>query len=464
MPAAAGAPGTLGRRYLAFVLLPLALGLLWLHLAPEPPSAADLVPAAASSAPVGQPSLPQFLLQLLLILLAAKLAGAAARRLGQPSVIGEILAGIALGPSLLGLLLPDAQQALFPEASLPPLTMLGQLGVLVFMFCAGAEFEPGRFRGRRRQALLISHAGIALPMLLGCVLAWPLFPLFAPQGVGPTHFALFLGAALSITAFPVLLRIIDARGYQQRPVAELGIACAAISDATAWAMLAAIVASVHSRGLGPLALQLCLLAAASWLLLAPLRRRLETLELSEHSASTAMIALIIGALGCALLTELIGLHLVFGAFIAGVSVSSSQQLRRLVDERIRPFAAVILLPVFFASAGLGLHFGALRADDWLWGVVLVLAASVGKGGATVLVARWTGVPAVDSWRLGALMNTRGLMELVVLAVGHELGLIDDRLYALLVLVAIVTTLATGPLLGLIDRVQNTRWGSGPPLQ
>lgn len=440
------------RRYVALVVLPLAVGLAWLILASGnlPPTAAIRDMVDSDLAGHLQQPLPRFLLQLLVVLAVAKLAGALMQRIGQPAVIGEMLAGIVLGPSLFGWVWPALHGALFPADGLGAFKLISQLGVLVFMFAAGAEFELSRLRGQRRLAVVVGHAGIALPFLFGLLLAWPLFARHAPAGTDFIAFALFLGVALSVTAFPVLLRIIDERGYRGRPVAVLAIACAVISDASAWAILGAVVAWTQSQGPTQLLVNLGLMGLLVAVLLGWLRPRLTCVDVGESSPG-AIVGLILMALVCALATELIGLHLLFGAFLAGLAVSGSPVLRSIVTQRIEPFAVVVLLPLFFASTGLATRVDLLGGSEWLLCLGLTAVATLGKLGGTALAAHWCGVAADDAWRLGILMNTRGLMELIVLSLGYELGLIDQRLYAILVLVAIVTTVLTGPLLGWLDR-------------
>ncbi|HMB42793.1 MAG TPA: cation:proton antiporter, partial [Luteimonas sp.] len=393
----------------------------------------------------------RFLLQLLLVLTCAKAAGALMRYVGQPAVIGEMLAGIMLGPSLFGLLLPQAQGWLFPSESLTGLSLVSQLGVLVFMFAAGAEFDLGSLRGQRGRAVLISHAGIALPFLLGLLLAIPLYRHYAPAGVAYSSFALFCGIALSITAFPVLLRILEDRGYTTHPIGRIAVACAALGDATAWAMLGVIVATVQSHGPLAVALRLTLALGLVWFCVRGLRRLLVNRVIDSGSESRWLLFLVLAILLGSLLTESIGLHALFGAFVAGIAVSANPGLRRLVEERMEPFAAVLLLPLFFASTGLRTRIDLLSGNEWLLCLLITLIATFGKLGGTVLAARISGMARLDSWRLGALMNTRGLMELIVLGLGYDLGLINRSLYAILVLVAIVTTVMTGPLLSFIDR-------------
>lgn len=443
------------QRYLWLVGLPLLVGVAWLAwIASFTGMAPAALPLKQGLASVWAQPVPRFLLQLLLVLAAAKLAGALMHRIGQPAVIGEMLAGILLGPSLLGWAWPGLHAAVFPSEGLGAFKLVSQLGVLVFMFAAGAEFELSRLRGQRRLALVVGHAGIALPFLFGLLLAWPLFSAYAPAGTGFIGFALFLGVALSVTAFPVLLRIIEERGYRGTQIATLAIACAAISDASAWAILGAVVAWTQSQGLAQLLLNLGLSLALAWILLGPVRGRLSRED--RDAPPGAMVGLILMALACALVTELIGLHLLFGAFLAGLAVSGSPALRDIVTQRIEPFAVVLLLPLFFASTGLATRVDLLGGQEWLLCLALTGVATAGKLGGTLVAARACGIAPTDALRLGILMNTRGLMELIVLALGYELGLIDQRLYAILVLVAIVTTVLTGPLLGWVDRREARR--------
>lgn len=435
------------RRVLAWlVLLPALLCVPVLALLPEGAGATALPPGPAW---FEQP-LPRFLLQLLVVLGAARLAGVLARRFGQPAVVGEMLAGLALGPSLLGAAWPDLHAQIFPADGVRGLQLISQFGVLVFLFAAGAEFPLSQARRERGIAGVVALAGIALPFLLGVLLAWPLASRHAPAGAPTLAFALFLGVALSVTAFPVLLRILDERGYRHTPIGRLAVACAAISDACAWALLGAIVAWVRGEGLAGWMAAMAAVALLALVLLRGVRPWLARRE-SASPSRAPLVGLVVLALAAAMVTELVGLHLLFGAFLAGLAVSAAPSLREVVSTQIEPFAATLLVPLFFASTGLTVRVDLLGGDEWAWFTLLVLIATLGKLGGTVLAARACGVGRRDALRLGAMMNTRGLMELIVLALGHQLGLIDDRLYAMLVLVAIGTTLMTGPLLAWIDR-------------
>lgn len=396
--------------------------------------------------------LHKFLLQVLVVLAIAKIAGRCMRLIHQPAVIGEMIAGILLGPSLFGLLMPSTHAWLFPVGGMSSLNHVSQLGVLIFMFAAGAEWDMSRLREKFKSTLLISQSGIVLPFLIGIGLASFLYAKYAPANVSQFDFTLFIGISLSVTAFPVLLRIIDDRGYKGSQIATIAIACAAIADASAWALLGVIVATVQSQSItSAIACALTALAYA-WLLVVPGRRLIAKQTINDQDYSRWLVILVIAVLASAMFTELIGLHLLFGAFLAGIAVSSNPTLRSIVEEKIEPFAGALLLPLFFAQTGLNTRIDMLNSNDWLLCLLITGLATIGKLGGTTIAARMSGLSKPDSWRLGVLMNTRGLMELIVLGIGLQLGLISKNLYAILVLVAIITTMMTGPLLGLIDRI------------
>ena len=396
--------------------------------------------------------LHKFLLQVLVVLAVAKLAGRCMRLIHQPAVIGEMIAGILLGPSLFGLLLPSTHEWLFPANGLSSLGHISQLGVLIFMFTAGAEWDMSRLRDRFKSTLFISQTGMVLPFLIGLGLASFLYANYAPPGVSQFDFSLFIGISLSVTAFPVLLRIIDDRGYKGSEIALVAIACAAIADASAWAILGVIIATVQSQSITSAIICAMTALAYAWLLIVPGRRLIAKQKVDEQNYSRWLVVLVIAILASAIFTELIGLHLLFGAFLAGIAVSSNGVLRSIIEEKIEPFAGALLLPLFFAQTGLNTRIDMLSGQEWLLCLIITILATIGKLGGTTVAARMNGLSKPDSWRLGALMNTRGLMELIVLGIGLQLGLITQNLYAILVLVAIVTTIMTGPLLGLIDRV------------
>lgn len=443
-----------GWRYLAWAAVPLAIGLVLAHYAgPGAPSVAAKAEAVVGSdwahhlaSPLGL-----FLLQLLVLLLVAKGAGALLKHFGQPAVIGEMAAGLMMGPLVLGSLLPQLHGALFPAASLGPLGMLSQLGVLMFLLVAGAELDLGALRGRRKFAFTVSHASIAVPFVMGVGLAIWLYPEHGPQGVGFTAFALFVGISMSITAFPVLLRILADRGITQTPLGQTSIACAALGDATAWCMLALIVAAAQATGWLSASLNLVCVVLFIAVMLGAVKPWFARQQIAPGREGRWLLGILLLSLASALVTEVLGIHALFGAFAAGVAVSSNTQLRELLVAKVEPFAATLLLPLFFAMTGLRMRADALQTSDILLCVVVIAVATAGKLLGTWSAARSTGMEKREAWRLGVLMNTRGLMELVVLNLGYELGLLGDRLFAVLVIMALVTTAMTGPLLNLIER-------------
>ena len=423
-----------------------------------------LYPATVSAAPplAAAPALAErlhqplslLLLQMLVIIAAARLLGRVFRHIGQPAVIGEIFAGILLGPSLLGLLWPEALAFLFPPAALAPLQLLSQIGVLLFMFAVGLEVDLAELRRQARTALLISHASMLLPLLLGMALALAAFPLLAAPGVPFYAFALFLGIAMSITAFPVLARILEERRMLHAPVGRLAIACAAIGDVSAWCLLALVVALVHAHGLAAagLTVVLALLFVLGLHLLAKpaLQRGFGAVLAADRSGTAAMALALVLLLGCSAFTEVIGIHALFGAFLAGTAMPAGAVFRGPLRERLQGFSSVGLLPLFFALTGLRTQLGLLQgAQDWLLCGLIVAVAVAGKLGGTLLAARLTGSGWREAFTLGALMNTRGLVELIVLNVGYDLGILSARVFTMLVIMALLTTCITGPLLSLI---------------
>lgn len=398
------------------------------------------------------------LMQIIVIVLAARSIGALALKVGQPRVIGEMVAGIVLGPSLLGFIAPGLMSALFPAPSLEHLRMFSQVGVILFMFLVGTEIELWKFRTRAHTAVLVSHASIVVPFLLGTALSFFIYRKLAPPDVPFRAFALFMGVAMSITAFPVLARIIEERGLLKSELGLMALGCAAVDDVTAWCMLAVVLTLVKAGGLTGALLTMVLLVAFMAIMLfgvKPLLRRLAfgstpVEEVREepsryHSWSAAILAF---ALLAALITEVIGVHALFGAFLAGVIIPPGA-VRAFCRERFESITSGLLLPLFFAFTGLRTQIGLLNdAAAWLtFGAVMAVAVA-GKLGGSMLAARWSGLPWRDSFALGALMNTRGLMELIVLNIAYDLGILSPAIFAMLVLMAIATTVMTAPLLTL----------------
>jgi Kef-type K+ transport system membrane component KefB len=395
------------------------------------------------------------LLQVIVVILAAKVCGTLSVKLGQPAVIGEIVAGLMLGPSLLGALLPAAQSFLFPPSSLEFLRLLSQIGVILFMFVVGMDLNVQHLRQRAHAAVLVSHAGIVVPFFLGVAFSLLIYPTVAPARIAFAPFALFVGVAMSVTAFPVLARIVEERGLSKSHLGDTAIACAAVDDVTAWCVLAAVVAVVTAGGLSgalpTIGLTLFFIAVMLFLI-KPRAERLAVEESRGEAAGRGAAAWALAfMLASALFTEAIGIHALFGAFLAGVSMPSRGRLRALLRERLETFCSVFLLPLFFAFTGLRTQVGLLGDwQGWLVCAGVVAVAVAGKLGGSTLAARWTGMDWRESFSLGALMNTRGLIELVVLNLGYDLGILPPRIFAMLVLMALATTLMTGPLLSLAE--------------
>lgn len=403
--------------------------------------------------------LSRLLLQMIVVMLATRLVGALFAKCGQPAVVGEVLAGILLGPSLLGWVWPEAVQFIFTADSLGFLKLLSQIGVCLFMFVVGLELEVSHVRQNARQAILVSHVSILFPYFLGVAMAFFLFSKYAAPDVSFHSFALFMGIALSITAFPVLARILKERGLDKTALGSTAITCAAVDDATAWGILAFVVAIARATGLASaafcLGLVLVFVAVMLWGLRPRLPRWLGVNQTPERAPSqTALSLVLIVLLGSALATELIGIHALFGAFLAGVVMPQKKEFREHLIVRLEKFSSLFLLPLFFAFSGLRTHVGLLNdPTSWLVCLGIIGIATLGKLGGTMMTARLTGMTWNDSFALGALMNTRGLVELVALNIGYDMGILPPRIFAMMVLMALVTTFMTGPLLNLAERAK-----------
>ena len=406
--------------------------------------------------------LPLLLIQIIVILVAARLMGAFVRRLGQPQVVGEMIAGIALGPSVLGAQAPHLAALLFPAGSLGFLNTLSQIGLVVFMFLVGLELDPKIVRERGRSALVISHASIVAPFLLGATLAIVLYPTLAGSRVTFTGFALFMGAAMSVTAFPVLARILMERRLTRTPIGALAIACAAIGDVTAWCILAAVVVIVWATGSGvatgvPLWVTLGGSAVYVAFMLTGGRRALRILETryaARGRVTQDMIAvLMLATLASAWITERLGVHALFGAFLVGAVSPKSEGFVHALLERFEDMMVVLLLPLFFAFTGLRTEITLIDgAGGWLVCALVTAVAVAGKVGGSAIAARVTAMPWRDAAVIGILLNTRGLMELVILNVGLDIGVISRELFAMMVLMALATTFMTTPLVTWLLRV------------
>jgi Kef-type K+ transport system membrane component KefB len=398
--------------------------------------------------------LPLLLIQLILIVALARFFAAHSARLGQPAVIGEMIAGIVLGPSVAGALAPGLFQLVFPAGSMGALRMLSQVGVILFMFVVGMELNLKQLRGQARTAVLVSHVSIVLPFFLGTFFSLFMYESFSTRGINFSSFALFMGVAMSMTAFPVLARILEERGLTKSPLGSMALTCAAVADVTAWTVLVFVVAVVKSRHPGNclIAIGLLLLFVGVMLLVVrPLLRRLPVAQMGVSNGPTQnmVVTVLLVAFGAGLLTEVIGIHALFGAFLAGVCMPQGSDFRLRVRDRLESFSAAFLLPLFFAFTGLRTQVGLL--SDWRSVSVclgLVAVATLGKLGGSMLTARWSGMDWHDSFALGALMNTRGLVELIVLNIGFDLGILSPKVFTMMVIMALVTTCMTGPLLSL----------------
>jgi Kef-type K+ transport system membrane component KefB len=407
------------------------------------------------AAPESINTLFQVLLALAAIVVVARVMGHAFNLIGQPAVIGEVVGGIVLGPSLLGQVAPGVQAALLPPDVAPFLGVHAQLGVILYMFLVGLELDLSVVRRSGHITLAISHASIVAPFLLGAALALPLYPILSTNQVSFTVFALFLGVSMSVTAFPVLARILTDRGMSRTRMGAIALTCAAVDDATAWCLLALVVSIAQARAGDALSTIVLTAAFIVFVLLvaAPLvRRALPTLERSAHLTRTHLAIVFAAMLVSAMTTEYIGIHGFFGAFLLGAIVPHGSRIARELHRRLDDVVAVLFLPAFFALTGMRTELGLITGlDNWLLCGVIVLTACAGKFGGTLVAARWSGLGWRDGSALGILMNTRGLVELIVLNVGLDLQVITPRLFTMLVIMALVTTFITSPILQLILR-------------
>jgi Kef-type K+ transport system membrane component KefB/nucleotide-binding universal stress UspA family protein len=392
-----------------------------------------------------------FIVQAGLIIACSRAVGLLARRLGQPMVIAEVLAGVMLGPSLLGWLSPTTLQALFPKDSLGLLNMLSQVGLMLFMFLIGLELDLKLLRGRGRASVLISHTSILLPCALGALLGLYLYPRLSTPEVPFSSFILFMGVAMSITAFPVLARILVERRLLQSRVGAMTITCAAVDDVTAWCLLAFVVSFVRATGVADAARTtvLALVYVAGMLLVVrPFLQRLGARSDNREGLTQNRVAVtLLLLLASCWTTELIGIHALFGAFMLGAVMPKEGGFARTLADRLEDLVVVFLLPLFFAYSGLRTQLGLLDSPQaWVMCALVTLVACVGKFGGSALAARITGLSWRESAALGILMNTRGLMELIVLNIGLDLGVISPTLFTMMVIMALVTTFITTPLL------------------
>lgn len=397
------------------------------------------------------------LLQLIVIVISTRLFGFLFKKMRQPSVVGEILAGIVLGPSLLGLLFPQYLEFVFPSTAMDELHLFSRLGLILFMFVVGMELNWDEIRNRARDAVVISHAGIVFPFVLGVAASFFIYKDLAPNNIAFLPFSLFMGIAMSITAFPVLASILRERKMAKSLIGTLAITCAAIDDITAWCVFAAVLA-ISAAGTFVSAFFTIGLTVVYIVVMFKVVRPVLA-KYYTHAArynryginplTVSFIVLLISSFT----TKIIGVHSLFGAFLAGVIMPSPSMFRNYVVERTEHVSVILLLPVFFAYSGLRTQIGLLNTPaHWLTFGFILFVAVAGKLAGTALTARYLGQNWANSLRIGVLMNTRGLMELVVINIGYEMGILSPEIFTMMVLMALVTTFMTGPLLNVIDKV------------
>lgn len=431
---------------------------LWIQSAGESliaPGRLRLGHYAANAPTTSVTSFTHVLLALVVIILCARGLGYAFGRINQPPVVGEMIAGILLGPSLLGHVLPGTFNYLFPSQMEPYLSVLANIGVILYMFLVGVELDTSLLRERTHTSVATSHASIVAPFLLGSAMALWLYPLYSTSDVRFVVFALFMGVSMSVTAFPVLARVVTDRGMQQDPLGATALACAAVDDVTAWCLFALVVSVARAQGQKSLltlaltggfilAVFLLVRPGAVWLARRHERRR----KTGQSSIVIACIALLLAALT----TQWIGIHALFGAFLVGAVIPHDSPLAKDIKQKFEDLVLILFVPIFFAFTGLRTQIGLVHGlGEWTICVAIIIVASLGKFGGGTVAARLTGLDWQEAASLGILMNTRGLMELIVLNVGMDLGVLSPTLFAMLVLMAIVTTVATTPVLQALER-------------
>ncbi|MBF0462948.1 MAG: cation:proton antiporter [Magnetococcales bacterium] len=396
-------------------------------------------------------ALTLLLAQIAAVMLVSRAIGVVARWVGQPLVIAEVIAGITLGPSLLGWVWPEAMTVLFPESSLTVLRMLSQIGLVLFMFLVGLKLDLKLFKVRTGESVFISHASIIVPFALGAGASWWLYAVYASPGVPFISFLLFLGISMSVTAFPVLARILEEHHLLESRVGAIAIVCAAVDDVTAWCLLALVVAVASNQSIASafwttvLALIFILVMV---FLVRPLLRILGGRVVGRGGLIPSVVAFSLLLLfASSALTELIGIHALFGAFLFGAILPKEAKIAESLVEKLETVTVVLFLPLFFAYSGLRTQIGLIsQAGEWLVTGALILIATLGKFGGSAVAARLTGLSWSEASVIGILMNTRGLMELIVLNIGLDLGIISPTVFTMLVIMALVTTIATTPAL------------------
>lgn len=401
------------------------------------------------------------LVQIITILFVARFFAWICKKIGQPTVIGEMIAGIVLGPSLVGTFFPEYSALLFPAASLGNLQFLSQIGLILFMYVIGMELDLSVLRNKAKDAVVISHASIIIPFTMGIILAYFVYNRFAPEGVSFSSFGLFMGIAMSITAFPVLARIVQERGLHRTRIGAMVITCAAADDVTAWCILAAVIAIVKAGSFVSSLYIIALSVAYVMLMLVvvrPFLKRIGELYSHKENITKQVVAIFfLTLLISSYTTEVIGIHALFGAFMAGAIMPENMRFRSIFIEKVEDVSQVMLLPLFFVFTGLRTQIGLLN-DIEMWKIcgLIIAVAVIGKFVGSTVTAKFVGQNWRDSLTIGALMNTRGLMELIVLNIGYDLGVLSKEIFSMMVIMALFTTFMTGPLLDLIGFAFNRK--------
>jgi Kef-type K+ transport system membrane component KefB len=432
------------------------------------PPPVSLVQNAAAKVSVSPLVLPQLVLQIGIVLLMARLVGWVFRKINQPQVMGEMAAGVLLGPSLLGWLAPGVSAAIFPPASLEYLNAFSQIGLVLFMFLVGLSINTKDLHEYGHAAVLTSHVSIAAPFCLGSLAALFLYPRLSTQGVTFSGFALFMGAAMSITAFPVLARILAERNMLRSKLGSLAIACAAVDDVTGWCVLAYIVVLIRvTQARIPVWLTIGGAIAYILVMVFGVKRIVHWFERSylrhgrlNENAVAGMIVLILAS---ALCTELLGVHLLFGAFLLGAIMPKGADFVEHIKQKFESVTVSLLLPLFFAYTGLRTSFAMVTGHGmWVYTLLVLVVAVAGKLGGCLAAGRLAGMPLRDATALGILMNTRGLMQLIILNIGLDIGVISPVMFSMMVVMALLTTFMTMPLLDAVYPAPQLQTETGAP--
>jgi Kef-type K+ transport system membrane component KefB len=417
-----------------------------------PAAGAAAAPAAGTAAAAVSNPLLHVLLALTAVVVIGRLFGRLLGAIGQPPVIGEVLGGIFLGPSVLGRISPEMSAYILPPSVAPYLGVVAQVGVILYMFLVGLELSSDLLKKRAHAAVATSHASIVLPFVLGSALALVLYPRLSSADVPFTSFALFMGVAMSVTAFPVLARILKDRGMTRSELGVVALTCAAADDVTAWCLLALVVGVAQATIQGALVAIVLTVAFIAFMFLGarPVITRLVARRNDVTPGREAIALTLVGVLLSALTTEHIGIHAIFGAFLFGAIIPHDSALARTMEHKMEDLVTVLLLPAFFAFTGMRTEIGLIPGMAGLaMCAAIILVATTGKLGGTLVAARLTGLGWREAASLGILMNTRGLMGLIVLNVGLDMGVISPTLFTMMVIMAVVTTLATTPVLQLL---------------